>query len=76
MKCIKKDSKIQRVSDVKASKMILDGYSYCPKHEWKSLMKEEKKIELENKKIKDSELDKKQKEAVISPKKVKKNKKS
>jgi len=76
MKCIKKDGKIQRVSDPKSIAMVLSGYSYCPKHEWKSLMKETKKVESENKKIKDSELDKNQKEAVIPPKKTKKSKKS
>lgn len=38
MKCIKKDGeKIRRVGDDKAKEMVeTEGWSYCPKSEWKA----------------------------------------
>jgi len=37
MKCIKKDEEVQRVSDIKATKLVDNhAWKYCPKHEWKT----------------------------------------
>ena len=50
MKCVKKEGVIQRVKDDRAAEMIkTEGYSYCPKSEWKESKgapKEEKPLEV------------------------------
>lgn len=35
MKCIKKSSEIVRVQDGVAATKVTEGWSYCPKSEWK-----------------------------------------
>ena len=35
MKCIKKADKVMRVPEHVAEERIKQGWSYCPKHEWK-----------------------------------------
>jgi len=40
MKCIKKHGEIRRVSDSQAVTLVKDnGWTYCPKKEWKELRK-------------------------------------
>lgn len=42
MKCVKKGDVIRRVKDEAAQKLVsIDGWVYCPKHEWKAYNKEE-----------------------------------
>jgi hypothetical protein len=36
MKCVKLSSQVIRVSDEKAAGLILVGWTYCPKSEWKA----------------------------------------
>ena len=38
MKCIKKKKEIKRVSDSEAAELVKlkQGWTYCPKHEWKA----------------------------------------
>ena len=37
MKCVKKGGDIQRVSNEEADAMVKDGWSYCPKKEWRKV---------------------------------------
>lgn len=43
MKCIKKGTDIQRVSDNKSAELVKAGWAYCPKKEWKVLRDANKK---------------------------------
>jgi len=35
MKCVKKNDKVRRVKDEKASDLVDNGWAYCPKTNWK-----------------------------------------
>lgn len=68
MKCVKLGAKIVRVEDVRAEKMVKnEGYSYCPKSEWKVERDADKIRQKAEKKKKDIELEKEQQNAVIAP---------
>ena len=36
MKCVEKNGRILRVSDIKAQELIKEGGQYCPKWRWKA----------------------------------------
>jgi len=80
MKCIKKsDGTIKRVSDEVAYKLINDGegYTYCPKEEWKAQRKEAEKKEEKKFQKKESEISEKSepKKPFKKGKKIRRNKK-
>lgn len=35
MRCIKKNTRIQRVTEDEAAKLVEEGWDYCPRSEWK-----------------------------------------
>lgn len=35
MKCVKKNDKVRRVKDEKATALVNGGWTYCPKSNWK-----------------------------------------
>lgn len=43
MKTVKKNNKIKRVSDKRATFLVGEGWSYCPKHEYKALKESDSK---------------------------------
>ena len=42
MKCIKKDEKIKRVTNEVASEEVKKGWKYCPRTEWKKMVRDVK----------------------------------
>lgn len=41
MKCIKKESRIRRVSDGDAITLVKEeGWTWCPRHEWKQKVRD------------------------------------
>lgn len=40
MKCIKRGEEIKRVGDQEANQAVKNGWSFCPKAEWKALKKQ------------------------------------
>lgn len=66
MKCIKKGDEIRRVkNDVADIAVVEDGWSFCPKSEWKLKVRDVKKVSKSEKK----KLAKKKKEASDEKKK-------
>jgi len=47
MKCIKKGKEIKRVRDNDATVQVKNGWSYCPKHEWKKNVRNPEKESVE-----------------------------
>ena len=55
MKTIKKADEIKRVEDKNADEMVKNGWSFCPKKEWKTKIRGNIKVK-KNKETKDEEV--------------------
>jgi hypothetical protein len=62
MKCVKKGDVVEKVSNEQAAKMATEGWSYCPKSEYRAFLAkpviapiEVKKVQRKSKKVKSTE---------------------
>lgn len=46
MRCVKLNDQVQRVPDYQASILVVDGWSYCSKEEWKKVRSPIEKVKL------------------------------
>ena len=49
MKTVKKDKTIKRMPDGFAQEMVLKGWKYCPKSEWREKVRDAKPVETKKK---------------------------